>query len=133
MTTHTKFSSSDLLVLQRQLAEWRHAQSGRPRLPAEIWDAAAALAQRHRPSAVARTLGLSYPKLRQWMSRLRFEPATAPTRFVELKWVPPAGPSSDPVAWAELRDPSGRMLRLQVGNDPHVLVALADSFWRQGR
>jgi hypothetical protein len=133
MTMHTKFSSTDLLVLQRQLAEWRHAQPGRPRLPSEIWDAAAALSQRHRPSAVARTLGLSYPKLRQWMSRLRFEPATAAARFVELKWAPPSGPSSDPVGWAELRDPSGRVLRLPVGNDSQVLLALADSFWRQGR
>lgn len=133
MTTHTKFSSADLLVLQRQVLEWRDAQSGRPRLPAEIWDAAAALAQKHRPSSVARTLGLSYPKLRQWMSRARSEPPTAPARFVELKWVPPSGPSSDPVGWAELRDASGRLLRLPVGNDSQVLLALADSFWRQGR
>jgi len=133
MATSTKFSSADLLILQRQLAEWRQDQPGRPRLPAEIWDAAAALAQQHRPSSVARTLGLSYPKLRQWMSRARSEPPTAPARFVELKWVPPSGPSSDPVGWAELRDASGRVLRLPVGNDSQVLLALADSFWRQGR
>ena len=133
MTTPTKFSSADLLVLHRQLLEWRDAQSGRPRLPAEVWDAAAALAQQHRPSSVARTLGLSYPKLRQWMSRPRSEATTAPARFVELKWVPPVGPSSAPVGWAELRDPSGRVLRLPVGNDSQVLLALADSFWRQGR
>jgi hypothetical protein len=133
MTTSTKFSSADLLILQRQLAEWRQDQPGRPRLPAEVWDAAAALAQRHRPSAVARTLGLSYPKLRERMSRPRFEAPTAPASFVELKWVPPAGASSDPVGCAELRDPSGRVLRLHVGNDPQVLLALADSFWRQGR
>ena len=135
MTTPTKFSSADLLILQRQLAEWRHAQSGRPRLPAEVWDAAAALTQRHRPSAVARTLGLSYPKLRQWMSQSRPESHVAPepTRFVELKWSPPKDTPPEPLGWAELRDPSGRRLRLQVGNDPQVLLALADSFWRQGR
>lgn len=133
MTTPTKFSASDLLVLQRQLADWRDSQSGRPRLPAEVWDAAVALARRHRPSAVARTLGLSYPKLRQWMRRPRFEAPTAPASFVELKWVPPAGPSADPVGCAELRDPSGRVLRLHVGNDPQLMLALADSFWRQDR
>jgi hypothetical protein len=135
MTTPTKFSSADLLVLHRHIAEWRHAQSGRPRLPPGIWDAAAALALRHRPSAVARTLGLSYPKLRQWMSQSQPPSLVGPepARFVELKWGPAKDAPPEPLAWAELRDPSGRMLRLQVGNDPHVLVALADSFWRQGR
>jgi hypothetical protein len=82
---------------------------------------------------VARTLGLSYPKLRQRMSRPQFEPPTARASFVELKWIPPAGSSSDPVGCAELRDPSGRVLRIHVGNDPQLLLALADSFWRQDR
>ena len=135
MTTPTKFCSTDLLILQRQLAEWRQAQSGRPRLPSDVWDAAAALAHRHRPAPVARTLGLSYLKLRQWMSRQRPEsPATLePARFVELKWSPPTDTALEPVGRAELRDGSGRVLRLHTGHDPQAWLALADSFWRQGR
>lgn len=137
MTARPKFSPTDLLVLKRQLAGWRRAQSGRARLPGEVWEAAAALARRQGASVVARTLGLSYPKLRQWMSRLGPEPsaasATAPG-FVELKWSPsPDSSSSAAVGWAELRDVSGRVLRLHLGPDPQAWLALADSFWRQGR
>jgi hypothetical protein len=38
MTAGTKFLSADLGVLQQQLAEWRQKQSGRPRLPSELWE-----------------------------------------------------------------------------------------------
>ena len=38
-----------------------------------------------------------------------------------------------PVGWAELRDASGRVLRLHTGHDPQAWLALADSFWRQGQ
>ena len=135
MTRPAEFSTTDLVVLQQQLAEWRQAQSGRPRLPCEVWEAAALLAGRHRPSSVARTLGLSYAKLKQ---SLRQRPArvpaiSEPTRFVELKWSPPPGSSAEAVGWAELRDASGRVLRLHTGHDPEAWLALADSFWRQGR
>ena len=139
MSVPMMFSSTDLWVLQRQLAEWRQGQSGRSRLPAEVWDAAAVLSVRHRPSTVARTLGLSYPKLRQWMSRARpaSTAATAPERagFVELKWcpAPDAGVLPEPVGWAELRDSSGRRLRLHTGYNPECWLALSDAFWRASR
>lgn len=135
MTTSTQFSSTDLPFLQRQLAEWRQAQSGRPRLPSDLWAAAAAQARRHGLSPVARTLGLSYPKLRQWMSRKGPESpaAPAPGAFVEVKWNPSRETPCEPVGWAELRDASGRVLRLHVGRDPEAWLALADSFWRRGR
>lgn len=131
----TKFSSTDLLDLQRQLAEWRQAQSGRPRLPSDVWAAAATLARRYGLSSVARTLGLSYPKLRHWVSRK--EPGSGlvstPGPFVELTWNPSRETSGEPVGWAELRDASGRVLRLHLGHDPQAWLALADSFWRWGR
>lgn len=137
MSERTVFSSTDLGVLQRQLSEWRQRQSGRSRLPAEVWDAAAVLTERYRPSTVARTLGLSYPKLRRTM---RQRPAAVPTAhppqgFVELKWCPPTGPDvwSEPVGWAELRDGSGRILRLYTGRDPECWMALSEAFWRASR
>jgi len=137
MSVRTKFSSTDLGVLQRQLAEWRQSQSGRSRLPAEVWDAAAVLADRHRPSAVARTLGLSYSKLRQWMNRALPASTATPERtgFVELKWCPPpdAGVLPEPVGWAELRDSSGRRLRLHTGYNPECWLALSEAFWRACR
>jgi len=135
MTARTKFSSTDLGVLKQQLAEWRQAQLGRPRLPADVWEAAAVLAHQHRPSVVARTLGLSYLKLVQWIGRTgpKIPAALEPARFVELKWSPPTDPPLEPLGWAELRDASGRVLRLNTGRDPEAWLALADSFWRQGR
>jgi hypothetical protein len=135
MTAGTKFSLTDLGVLQQQLADWRQRQCGRPRLPCEVWEAAAVLAHRHRPSPVARTLGLSYRKLVQWMRRTgpKMPAALAPARFVELRWSPPQGASPEPAGWAELRDASGRVMRLHTGHDPQAWLALADAFWRQGR
>lgn len=135
MTSDTQFSSTDLPALQRQLAEWRQARSGRSRLPHELWIAAAAAARRHGLSPVARALGLSYPKLRRWMSRPAPDSAGAPAPgpFVELPWNTPRESSREPVGWAELRDGSGRVLRLHVGHDPAAWLALADSFWRRGR
>jgi len=135
MTTPTEFSSTDLGVLQRQLAEWRQGQSGRPRLPCEVWEAAALLAGHHRPSSVARTLGLSYAKLKQSLRQRpsRVRAVSEPARFVELKWSPPTDPLLEPVGWAELRDGTGRVLRLHTDRDPQAWLALADSFWRQGR
>ena len=135
MTTPTEFSSTDLGVLQQQLAQWRQAQSGRPRLPTDVWEAAAVLAHLHRPSPVARTLGLSYLKLVQWMSRTgpKIPAALEPARFVEVKWSPPTDTALEPVGWAELRDATGRVLRLHTGRDPQAWLALANSFWRQGR
>ena len=99
MTTPTEFSSADRAVLQQQLAECRQAQTGRPRHPADVWEAASVLAHRHRPSAVARTLGLSYRKIRRWMrpTGARIAGALEPTRFVELKWSAPTDTALEPV------------------------------------
>lgn len=135
MTAPTTFCSTDLRVLQHQLADWRRSQSGRPRLPAGVWGAAAVLAHRHGPSPVARTLGLSYPKLRQWMRQApaKLPAAPEPNGFVELKWGPPTVRSPEPVGLVELRDGCGRVLRLHTGRDPESWMALTEGFWRQGR
>ena len=135
MTTSPEFSSADLLLLRQQLADWRGRQPGRPRLPAAVWEAAAAIAQHQGPSRVARTLGLCYPRLRQWMGRGAAQRPAAATsaRFIEVKCSPPVDAAPPAVGWAELRDGSGRVLRLHVGRDPAAWQALADSFWRQGR
>jgi len=90
MNLPTVFSSTDLELLHQQLEALRQAQSGRRRLPAALWVAAADLARIHSPSHVARNLRLSYPKLRQQMdqSRPKFPAAPDPVRFVECQWPP---------------------------------------------
>jgi hypothetical protein len=69
-TTPSEFSSADLLVLQRQLEDWRSRQYGRPRIPSAVWEAAAALGHAQGASRIARILGLSYPGLLAWMRRV---------------------------------------------------------------
>ena len=54
MDLPTVFSSTDLELLHQQLEALRQAQSGRRRLPAALWVAAADLARIHSPSHVAR-------------------------------------------------------------------------------
>jgi len=136
-TTPSEFSSADLLVLQRQLEDWRSRQSGRPRIPSAVWEAAAALGHAQGASRVARILGLNYPGLLAWMRRSEASGQNAanraPARFIELKCSPPVDTAPPEVGWAELRDGSGRVLRLRVGRDPEAWRALSDSFWRQGR
>jgi len=135
MNLPTVFSSTDLDLLHQQLEALRQAQSGRRRLPAALWVAAADLARIHSPSHVARNLRLSYPKLRQQMdqSRPKFPAAPDPVRFVECQL--PSSPNSTASAggWAELRDGSNRVLRLHTGRDPECWLALAEAFWRQSR
>ncbi len=92
-TTPSEFSSADLLVLQRQLEDWRSRQSFRPRILSAVWEAAAALGHAQWVSRVARILGLSYPGLLAWMRRREASGQNAanraPARFIELKCSPP--------------------------------------------
>ena len=84
---------------------------------------------------------LSQPPMTCGKSRLKRtllqsaqRPAAATSaRFIELQCSPPVDTAPPAVGWAELRDGSGRVLRLHVGRDPEAWQALADSFWRQGR
>lgn len=50
---------------RRQLDQWRSRQSGRKRLPQELWSKAVALAREHGINKTARTLGLKYDSLKK--------------------------------------------------------------------
>jgi len=50
---------------RRQLDQWRSRQSGRKRLPRELWSTAVALAREHGTNKTARTLGLKYDSLKK--------------------------------------------------------------------
>ncbi len=54
----SKVSFHELRTLARQLDSWRKSQPGRARVPAEVWELAAALARTHGVSRVSRTLRL---------------------------------------------------------------------------
>jgi len=125
------FSSTDLPLIQSQLEGWRQRQSGRSRLPPELWDAATALARTEGVSRVARVLKLGFYRLQREV-RTRPLPVSvkdAANAFIELKLDSP--PPPDPASgWVELMDGSDRRMRLHTGHDPAAWVALARSFWR---
>ncbi len=56
------FSGTDLGQLEEQLDAWRQGQSGRVRLPAELWEAAARVSRTHGVSRVSRVLGINSPR-----------------------------------------------------------------------
>ena len=126
------FSATDLPLLTGQLESWRRRQSGRRRLPAELWAAAAQLARTHGVSQVARALGLSFYRLqRQAREGPPTEAVAAPASpFIELKLdtPPDLGP---PTGCVELSDGARRRMRLYTGRDPAAWEALARSFWRR--
>jgi hypothetical protein len=119
-------SPADLLELRRQLDGWRRSQTSRSRLPEELWVLAASLARIHGVSLVARSLGLSYYKLRQ-----RLAPA-APAEFVELRPLAAASPGGGACV-VELSDGSGGWMTIRLSGEGAALLGLAEAFWRRGR
>lgn len=131
------FSTMDLDRLHTQLTAWRQRQTGRARLPAELWLAATHLAHTHGVGRVARVLRLDYYKLRrQTQAGATDEPARpTPPQFIELKLAPPPPgspppPRAESPGWVELSDGSPRRLRVYTGHAPAAWVALAEAFWR---
>lgn len=126
------FSSTDLPLLQTQLDAWRQRQSGRSRLPAELWEAAAALARTEGVSLVARVLRLGFYRLQREARKRRLPVSVkdAPNAFIELKLDVPPQPVSVTSGLVELIDGPDRRMRLHTGHDPAAWVALARSFWR---
>ena len=130
----TDFSSTDLSVLQQQLAHWRSRQSGRGRLPLQAWQSAAVLARGLGLSHVSRRLGLSYSKLRRLLSSAdpdcsRPLGRTGQNSFVEVAW-PPVGDWTQPPAYrAEMVEGTAMKLTFHLGGDLRAVLALAEAFW----
>jgi len=134
LSPRTKASFSDLNTLRRQLDGWRQSQPGRPRLPAEVWEEAAALARTHGISRVSRTLRLSFQKLRQLVEPSAAPPSgsPAPAEFIELP--PLAGPGPNGcgcvVEWC---DGEQARMTVRLSGEGSALLELAAAFWRRGR
>lgn len=56
---------ASLFIARRQFDQWRKQQSGRKRLPKELWSKAVALAREHGLNKTAGTLGLKYDSLKK--------------------------------------------------------------------
>jgi hypothetical protein len=130
----SKTSVPALDELRRQLEAWRNAQTGRARLPAEVWELAAALARTHGVSRVSRTLRLSFSKLRTRLAPPPDSPhrPSAPAGFVELPPLAGSGLTGGGCVM-ELCDGRGGKMTLTLSGEGPALLALAEAFWRRGR
>lgn len=129
-----RFSTQDLDRLKRQLTSWRGHQSGKRRLPDSVWEAATALAQEQGVSAVARTLGLDYHKLKKHVAQAgkKVPAEAAAPLFVELQ-MPERTHGPSPSCRAELCAADGARLTLHLPGDSSTVLALAQAFWRRAR
>lgn len=127
-----QFSTTDLRQLHRQLVAWRRSRPKRLAIPAQVWEAATALARIHGAGRVGRTLHLDFYKLRERLQQPCAE-ATPPT-FVEVRWpgLTPVVATSSPCT-VELSDEGGAHLRMHLPSDAPILVTLAEAFWRRPR
>jgi len=134
LPTSSKASLHDLLKLRRQLDSWRQSQPGRARVPAEVWELAAALARTHGISRVSRTLRLSFYKLRRRIQPAAALPssAPAPSGFIELASVTGLGLSGGACV-IELCDGDRSRMTIRLSGEGPALLGLAEAFWRRER
>ena len=67
MTTtihHLATPNTDLKRVQQRLNAWRSQQTGRKRIPSELWDIILALLDKHPMSQVSKALRISYEQIR---------------------------------------------------------------------
>lgn len=120
----------------RRFEQWRRRRSTRE-IPGELWSLAAELAGRYGVSRTARSLGLSYPGLKQRVEGATEERASAappapaePCGFLELL----AGSLGPKAQWVvELEDAGGVKLRIQVTGGSPAEVAAVGRLLLEGR
>lgn len=123
-----------LSLARRQLDQWRHQQSGRKRLPQELWAKAVTLAREHGINQTARMLGLKYESLKKHLEAAppgASGPGKAAPEFLEL--LPREMMPSSLECTVEWEEDDGGKLRMYVkGARPEDLVSLARGL-RDGR
>jgi hypothetical protein len=111
----------ELKLLHERVEQWRQTRQRLGPMPEELWQEAARMAEKHRPSLVAGFLGLGYVALKNRMvneSQQKDERIAADSvQFIELQREQDLGRcgslvDSSPIS-IELTDPSGYRLKLQ--------------------
>lgn len=122
-----------LRLARREIEQWRRRQSGRKRLPRELWVKAAALAREHGINQTARTLGLKYASLRKHLAAglEQAPPPRAKPDFIEV--LPGGVLSPSPECMIEWEEGDGVKMRMHLkGIGVPELVSFARAF-RGGR
>jgi signal recognition particle subunit SEC65 len=117
-----------LCLARREIEQWRRRQSGRKRLPRELWVKAAALAREHEIHLTARTLGLKCASLRKHLGAGSEQdpPPRAKPDFIELLpgGVLPLSPECT-IEWEEGDGVKMRMHLKEIGVPELVSLARA--------
>ena len=103
-----------LELARREIEQWRRRQSGRKRLPRELWAKAVALAREHGVNQTARTLGLKYASLRKHLAA-RSEQGPPPDVKPDFIEVLPGGVMSPfPECMIEWEESDGVTMRMHL-------------------
>ena len=123
---------AELEEVRGRFDEWRRTRTRRTRVPEPLWAAAVSMARKYGVHPTARTLRVSYERLKKRLEASAGSPADVSCSGERATFVELAGPVV-PVSGEcllELEDSSGAKLRVHFkGVEPPDLVALSRSFW----
>ena len=122
--------------VRQRIEHWRETRTKRTRMPDDLWDAAASVAQEHGLWAVSRALRVNYESLkrRAKATETRGAGVSCAASFVELEPMQLAGPTGHAGATVELSGSDGSKLTIRAGTHEVLdVAALADAFWRRDR
>jgi len=120
-------------LARREIGQWRRRQSGRKRLPRELWAKAVTLAREYGINQTARILGLKYASLRKHLAAESEQdpPPRAKPDFIEV--LPGGVLSPFPECTIEWEEGDGVTMRMHLkGIGVGDLVSFARAF-RGGR
>ncbi len=126
----------DLGSARRRIEGWRRTRSKRGPMPGPLWAEAVALASRHGPWRVSRTLGIDYSSLKARMASADHSASASAgsqgVTFVELAATgsAPAEGAMATVVELSAADGSKLLIRAPSGEGVDVL-GLAEAFWRR--
>jgi len=110
--------AADLAEATEQFAHWRRTRShGSVPTPAALRERAVALLGAHRPSTVARVLGINTVMLERWSASLEREATGTPPRFVALPDIPSESTALAPPDSAPAIDSPELVLRWPGGGE----------------
>lgn len=121
--------SADIKAVADRIETWRRTRKKRSPMPADLWRAAAVLAQSHGVYRISQALRVRYETLREWTKGESGAAATngKSTKFVEVALGgPPAG--EGPVI--ELADGGGAKLTIRLPAGSMVNIAEVTQAWR---
>ncbi len=119
-----EFSPEQLDPLRLQIREWRQARKGGDPMPAELWGAAVALAQKFGVCRIARALPLDYTALRK---RTEHAPETGLVKPTFVQLPATLAPAAPPPTTIEIsaRDGSRMLIHLEAGRGTEAASIVA--------